>query len=324
MAKHLILGAGPVAAALAARLLASGHDVAAATRSGTQLPGVAPLRLDAADPGALTRAARGSDVIFIGTNPPYHQWAAQWPPLIESAASAAAATGARIVLMGNLYAYGVPDGPMREDSPLRPADTKGKVRQHIWERLQQLQAEGKIQATEVRASDYFGPGSKAHAHLGPRFLRPILESKTAWVVGNPALAHSWAYLPDIAATLQAASVESAMGRAWLVPHSSEQDRLSIAEQVNSLAGSRGRVHSYPGLLWKLGGKLSPAMREIGASSYQFAHRFVVDSRETERSLGVSATPFSQALQLSVEDALRYGTNIAPASRGKGSDSNSPA
>ena len=302
MAKHLILGAGPVAAALAARLLASGHDVAAATRSGTRLPGVAPLRLDAVDSGALTRAARGSDAMFVCTNPPYHQWAGQWPPLIESAARASAATGARIVLMGNLYAYGIPDGPMREDSPLHPADTKGKVRQRIWERLQQLQEEGRIQAAEVRASDYFGPGSQAHAHLGPRFLRPLLNSKTAWVVGNPALAHSWAYLPDIAATLEAASVEPAMGRAWLVPHSGQQDRLGIADQVNSLAGSRGRVRSYPGLLWKTGGKFSPAMREIGASSYPFMHRFVVDSRETERALGVSATPFEQALQLSIEDA----------------------
>lgn len=310
MAKHLILGAGPVASTLAARLLTAGHDVTAATRSGSKLPGVAPLRLDAADTGALTRAARGADVIFVCTNPPYHQWAAQWPPLIESVAAAAGHTGARIVLMGNLYAYGVPDGPLHEDSPLRPADAKGEVRQRIWARLQQLHAEGRIQAAEVRASDYFGPGAQAHAHLGPRFLLPLLDSKTAWVVGNPALAHSWAYLPDIAATLEAAAGEPAMGRAWLVPHSSHQDRLSIAEQVNTLAGTRGRVRSYPGLLWTVGGKLSPALREIGASSYQFMHSFVVASNATERALGVSATPFTEALQLSIDDARRAGLPAA--------------
>lgn len=301
MAHHLLLGAGPVAAALAGRLLASGHSVTAATRSGTQLTGTRSIHLDAADPDALTRAARGTEVIFVCTNPPYHEWASQWPPLIESVAGAAAATGARIVLMGNLYAYGVPEEPMREDSPLRPADSKGKVRQHIWERLQQLQWEGRIQAAEVRASDYFGPGSQAHAHLGPRFLQPLLQSKTAWVLGNPALAHSWAYLPDIAATLEAASGEPAMGQAWLVPHSSHQDRLGIAEQVNALAASRGRVRSYPGLLWTLGGRISANLREIGASSYQFTHEFLVDSSRTEEELGVTATPFPQALETAVND-----------------------
>ncbi len=309
MARYLILGAGPVAAALASRLLDAGHHVATATRSGTRLAGTEPLQLDATDTEALAHAARGAEAVYVCTNPPYHQWATQWPPLIDSVSAAAARTGARIVLMGNLYAYGVPDGPMQEDSPLQPADTKGKVRQQAWERLLQVQAEGRIQATEVRASDYFGPGAQAHAHLGPRFLRPVLDSKTAWVVGDPTLAHSWAYLPDIAATLEAASVEAAMGQAWLVPHSSHQTRVAVMEQVNAMAGSRGRIQSYPGLLWTLGGKFSPALREIGASSYQFLHSFVVDSSHTERVLGVGATPFEQALQASIDD-VRQGS--APA------------
>lgn len=310
MARYLILGAGPVAAALASRLVAAGHDIATATRSGSRLPGTEPLQLDATDTQAVTRAARGAEALFVCTNPPYHEWPTQWPPLIEAVSGAAARTGARIVLMGNLYAHGVPDGPMHEESPLRPADAKGQVRQQAWERLMQLHVQGRIQATEVRASDYFGPGAQAHAHLGPRFLRPLLDSKTAWVVGDPKLAHSWAYLPDIAATLEAAAAEAAMGRAWLVPHSSDQTRVAIMEQVNAIAGSRGRIRSYPGLLWTLGRKFSPSIREIGASSYQFLHTFVADSSKTQRALGVSATPFAEALRASIDDLRQRGTALA--------------
>lgn len=205
--------------------------------------------------------------------------------------------------MGNLYAYGRVSGPMKEDSPLNPADRKGEVRRRMWETLLAAHEAGRIRAAEVRASDYFGPGAGQNAHLGPRFLGPLAASKTAWVVGNPALEHSWAYLPDIAATLAAASDDTAMGSVWHTPHSSRKSRLEIAGQVNRLLGSAGRVRPYPTLLFSIGGRLLPTVREIGATSYQFTAPFIAGSEHTEKVLGIRATDFETALQATLTDLV---------------------
>jgi hypothetical protein len=48
------------------------------------------------------------------------------------------------------------------------------------------------------------------------------------------------------------------------------------------------------------GVVNPMMREVAASSYQFRVPFVIDSADTERTLGVSATPFDSALATTVD------------------------
>lgn len=303
MATSLVIGAGAVGRALAGLLASRGARVRVATRSGTQVPHTEAVRLDAADAAEVTRAARGVETMFLCTNPPYPAWQTEWPPIITAAIAAAAATEARVVLMGNLYAYGKVKVPMREDTPLHPCERKGAVRRSIWNELLAAHRTGRIQATEVRASDYFGPGAGANAHLGPRFFGPLAASKTAWVLGNPSLSHSWAYLPDIAATLAAASAETAMGSAWHVPHSTHLDRLSIAAQANSLLGSTGRVRSYPPGLIRAGGTLVPLLRELQATSYQFTSDFTAESEATETALGVHATDFQTALETSLRDLL---------------------
>ena len=302
MAVSLIIGAGAVGRALAAHLTERDERVLVATRSGTEVPGTEAVRLQAQDAEALTRASRGADVLYVCSNPPYPAWERQWPPITAAVISAAEATGARVVLMGNLYAYGRAPMPMQEDSPLNPVDRKGAVRRRMWEELLAAHTAGRIKATEVRASDYFGPGAGANAHLGPRFLKPLAASKTAWVVGNPSLAHSWAYLPDIAATLAAASADGASGTAWHVPHTSHLDRLSIAGRVNELLGSAGRVRSYPSALFRIGGCFFPEVREIGASSYQFTSAFTADSARTEAALGLRATPLDAALESTLSNS----------------------
>ncbi|WP_166792329.1 hypothetical protein [Cryobacterium sp. TMT1-66-1] len=42
------------------------------------------------------------------------------------------------------------------------------------------------------------------------------------------------------------------------------------------------------------------MHEVWASSYQFVVPFVIDATETERELGVAATPWNEALIATAE------------------------
>jgi len=300
MNKHLVVGAGLIGRPLAERLAARGDTVTIATRSGSTAVGATARILDANDPAAFAQAATDASTIFLCTNPPYTDWAAQWPPIFEAAIFAASATDARIVVMGNLYPYGAPTGAMTERSPETTTEAKGLIRQAGWAKMRAAHDAGQIRVVEVRASDYFGPGATGTAHLGESFFTAVLGSKTAHVVGKPQLAHSWSYLPDIVTTLiAAADYTGDWGRIWHVP-SSIASRTDIAGQLNAHYGTRGKVSGYPQLLLRSLGVINPMMREVWASSYQFVMPYVIDSTETERELGVAETPWTEALVATAE------------------------
>lgn len=297
MSRSLVLGAGPIGAAVTALHVARGDEVVVATRSGTELPGARSERVDATDAAAISTAAKGTATIYLCTNPPYSQWLRAWPPVFAALIDAARASGASVVSMGNLYPYGSAATPMTEHSPEITTETKGLVRKAGWAALLDAHRRGEIRAVEVRASDYFGPGATATAHLGARFFEPILAGRTAQVVGDPRAAHSWAYLPDIAATLVAAAeYGGGWGRIWHVPSCTDDDRVTLGRRINQEWSTQGRVRGLPQWLLRTVGLVDPTIREVYRSSYQFTAPFVSDATETEQLLGVKPTSSDEALR----------------------------
>lgn len=203
-------------------------------------------------------------------------------------------------MMGTLYSYGRATMPMTEHSPEEPAESKGEVRRDIWATFRAATERGDVRAVEVRASDYFGPGAGAEAHLGTRFFAPILAGKRSTAIGDPSLRHSWAYLPDIASTLVAASgFAGDCGRIWHVPAATTLSRTDICRQVDKRYGVRGSISGLPDWLLRTVGVFNPVLREVAASSYQFRMPFLSDATETERELGVTATDWDTALDATV-------------------------
>ena len=226
MPQRLVVGAGLIGGELVRQLAAAGDEVTVASRSGTAITGATARVLDAADPVAFALAAERMDTIFLCANPPYTDWTRRWPPIYAAAIAAASLTHARLVVMGNLYPYGSPTGPMTEHSPENPVDSKGMIRRDGWHRVLEAHRDGEIQAVEVRSSDYFGPGIRGTSHLGEAFFRSVLASKTARVIGRPDALHSWSYLPDIAAALVAAAkYPGDWGRIWQIGRASCRERV---------------------------------------------------------------------------------------------------
>jgi len=133
-----------------------GYRVRAVSRTPTaDLPGgVEPL---AADPDQTRTACAGATVVYHCAQPPYERWAAQFPPLTQSIADAAAAAGARLVYADNLYAYGPVDGPITEDLPTQPTTNKGRIPAVMAERLLAAHRSGTLKVAIGRSSDYYGP-----------------------------------------------------------------------------------------------------------------------------------------------------------------------
>ncbi|MDR7380778.1 NAD-dependent epimerase/dehydratase family protein [Promicromonospora iranensis] len=300
MTTHLVVGAGPVGAALAHRLSQAGRTVRVVTRSGSgpDLPRVQRLALDATDAPALAAAARGVGVVYNCANPgPYPEWERGWPPLAKSVLQAAEASGAVLVSLGNLYGYGPVDGPMTRHRPLAPSGILGEVRAQVWQDALAAHQAGRVRVTEARASDYIGPTVPASHGLLPRYAASTLAGKTAAVVADPDQPHTWTAVDDVVSTLIALGADDrAWGSPWLVPSNPPASVREVLRELGSRAGTgEPRLRQVPRVALRAGGLAMPLVREALGVLYQFDRPFVADAAETSSVLGVRPTPWRSVL-----------------------------
>ncbi|MET9249637.1 NAD-dependent epimerase/dehydratase family protein [Nonomuraea sp. NPDC003709] len=301
MGRHVIAGAGQVGKHLAAHLLAQGHEVTVITRSGNGPAGVEVIAADLTDRDRLTQLVKGADALHNCAGPAYTRWAQDWPSLAAALLAAAQNTGAVLVTAGNLYAYGPVTGPMTEDLPLAATGTKGRVRARMWTDALAAHQAGRARVTEIRSSDYFGPGASDQTPVGTRFVPSLLAGKRTSFLGNPDQPHSWTYLPDVAAAMAIAAVdERAWGRAWHTPTNPALSARALAEQLCELAAAPApRLNRPPGPILLALELTNPVIRELKETRYQFDRPFIVNSSAFENTFGLTATPLHAALQATI-------------------------
>jgi nucleoside-diphosphate-sugar epimerase len=300
-ARHLVLGAGSVGTAVAELLAADGAEVVVLTRSGAgpDRPGIERVRGDAADAAALTAAARGAAVIYNCVNPPYDRWVQAWPPIAAALLAAAESSGAVLATTANLYPYGPVTEPMREGQPDRPVGRKARVRAEMTAQAFARHQAGRIRAVEVRASDYVGAGDQS---VLDRVLVRALAGRPVRVIGDPDQPHSWTWPPDVARTLVAAAGhEPALGRVWhALTNPPRTEREAVADHCRAAGVPPVRVRAVPHLALRAVGLVNPVVRELEETRYQFVRPFVLDSRATERELGLAPTDWDEVCRANVE------------------------
>lgn len=313
MTHHLVLGAGGVGRATTAELVALGHTVTLASRSGrvterpwlaTQPDAVEVVAVDAGDTAAVSVLARDAVSIVNAVNPPsYLTWDTDWPPVAAATLAAAEATGAGLVIIGNLYGYGPVDGPMHEDDPLQPVGHKGRIRADMWHEALARHEAGHLRVTELRSSDYFGPGTTPRtSYLNDVVIDALLAGRPPFVpVGRPDAPHSWTYVPDVGRlAARVASGDEGWGRAWHVPTAAARTFDEAAADVARIAGvKQRRVRVLPRPIGTAAGLVVPFMRELRETRHQFERPFVLDSDLTQRTFGLAPTPWEQALATTI-------------------------
>lgn len=305
MGKHVIAGSGQVGSHLARLLAGEGHQVVVISRSGsgaTDTSGVTAVAADAADGDRLADLANGADALYNCVNPAYHRWLEDWPPIADSLLHAAEVTGAGYVLLGNLYVYAPSERPIRETDPLEPSSEKARVRARMWQTALAAHEAGRVRVTEIRGSDYFGPGCRSQSHLGERFVPRLLGGKPAQFVVEADQPHSWTYVPDVARALATAATDDrSWGRAWHVPTSPPLSAREVADRLCGLAGVPNRgITVLPRWLVRALGLVDPMLGEIEAVRYQFRRPFVVDSAAFQAEFGITPTPIDDALAATID------------------------
>lgn len=302
MSRHVVLGAGPIGRLVASEL-STRHEVVVVTRSGSTVDGADSIALSAADP-ALREVLAGASSVVVATNPPYEQWAREWPPLLTNVIAAASA-GTGVILIGNLYGYSPGTAPMSADEPLAPTTRKGRVRAELWQQLLAAHQAGIVRAAEIRASDYVGPQAvDTQAHAGARLVQPVLAGRAAYVLGDPQAPHSWAAVADIARTAVAvATSDDAWGRPWVVPSTPPRSISQLAHDLAAEAGARPpTVKRIPRPVLRLAGLVNPVIREVAELTYQFDRPFISDGSQTTERLGIHATPWAEVITGMAEQA----------------------
>ena len=301
----LVIGAtGGVGGEAASALVRHGWTVRALTRRAQSArAGIEWIVGDAMVTADVARAAQGVQLIVHAANPPgYKDWDKLVLPMLDNTIAAAKANGARILLPGTVYNFGLGAFPLiDETAPQTPATRKGKIRVEMERRLKAASAQG-APVLIVRAGDFFGPHA-GNNWFGQAVVKPGAPLKSVTEPSAKDLPHAWAYLPDLAETM-----------ARLLDR---EDRLSGFEVFHfgghllawgEMAASVRRVTGQPKLPvmsfpWWLVVALSPVVRifgEMAEMRYLWREPLVLEDRKLRAFLGdVPHTPLDAAVAASL-------------------------
>ena len=177
--------------------------------------------------GDMTAAAQGCDVIVNGLNPPnYHNWAKTIPAITKEVIAAAKASGATVIIPGNVYHFGDQGGTWSEHTPPRPVSRKGRIRLE----MERAYAQSGVQTIVLRAGNFIDPNHQG-CIMSELYLRSIKKGQIT-LPGPAETRQAMCYLPDWAAACVAlAEQRESLGRFEDIPfegHTLSADDMKTA------------------------------------------------------------------------------------------------
>jgi nucleoside-diphosphate-sugar epimerase len=308
---HVILGAGgAIGTPLAGELLARHRRVRAVSRSGAAQAGVEAVRGDLNEAGDVLRAVEPGATVHLLAGLKYDRrvWQEQWPRIMTNVVRACSEKGARLIFFDNVYLYGRVDGPMSEETPVRPTSRKGEIRAEIIGFLQNEMAAGRVKAAIARAADFYGPHADKTSVASILVFQRLVSGKSAQVFVDADKKHSYTYTLDCAKGLcLLADADDAFGQAWHLPtaHPPPTGREFVELAAEAL-GVVPRVAVLPAWLMKAAGFVVPMMRELAEMLYQNDSDYLFDSSKFERRFAFTPTPYV--------DGVRECARLVPISR----------
>jgi len=297
---HVVLGTGAIGRATMHELCTRGASVRMVNRSGlmSELPdGVEVVAADLYDANQVRAVTTDACAVYQTAQPAYHQWVERFPPLQRAIIDGMTGSNAKLVLVENMYMYGIASAPLTEATPHRAHTRKGRVRSEISQEAFSAHQAGHVRVTSVRGSDYFGPWGLTSAVMGERTFVPMLKGKAANLIGHVDVPHTHTYIPDFArAMVIVAESDVADGHAWHVPNN--RPDITQREMVTMIAREMGVEPRYQAMgrtMMRIAGWVIPAAHETVEMMYEFEQPFVVDSRRFENAFGMRATPMPESI-----------------------------
>jgi len=275
--------------------------------------GVASIAGDAFDASALASAAKGCDVIVNALNPPYPRWMRDLPRFTAAVIEAAKASGATVMLPGNVYNYG--EGmPARlgEDTPHAPTSRKGRLREEMEQAYARAGDDG-VRTIILRAGDFLE--REKTGNWFDAYIAANVAKGRVMYPGPLDRIHAWAYLPDMARAMVGLA-EKRAGFAVFERFGFPGHALTGQALVDAMVRATGRSLKVGGLPWpmiRLLGLVVPQMREVAEMAYLWRTPHEIDGGKLAAALpDFKATPLETAIadalgDVAAETATRPGS-----------------
>lgn len=312
----LVIGAtGGVGGAIADRLLADGWQVralnrdpeSARERSGRRLDWV---KGDAMVEAEVVAAAAGCEIVVHGANPPgYRNWAGLQLPMLRSSIAAAKAAGARLLFPGTVYNYG-PDAFPRIDeySPQNPKTRKGAIRV----KMERALRDSGVPVLIVRCGDFFGP-KPGNNWLSQGMVRSGRPIRRVIYPGPMDVAHTWAFLPDVAQTFVRLLTTDLGDFEVFQMQGQEITGHELVAGLEAAARRRLAVHRLPWIAIYAAAPFNESLREMCEMRYLWNEPVLMDNTRLVKVLGAEPrTPLAVALRATLE-----GQGALPSVDGEG-------
>jgi nucleoside-diphosphate-sugar epimerase len=275
---HVVFGAGQIGSELARALVRQGHTVRVVRRSQTSVgEGIEVVAGDAMDPAVARRATEGAAVVYHCMNPSAYTkeaWSTEFPKFGESLIQAAVANDARLVVLDNLYSYGVVDGPRTEETPRRATGPKGQVRIAWEKRLREAAENEGLRFVVGRGGDFFGPGTSEQSLFSPAMVDGLRKGKSAWLIGAGDAVHAFSFVPDVVQALVAfgAADSDIEGEIFHLPVI-EVAPAELVERLAKAVGSNARSHTLPAWALTALAPIVPLFKNLQETLYQWDRPF---------------------------------------------------
>ena len=258
---HVIFGSGPLGQAVMRELVQRGKRVRLVNRSGKApqdaYSGVQVIAGDAYNLDFTRQACQGAAVVYQCAQPQYQDWAEKFPLLQANILEGAASAGAKFIVGENLYMYGEVNGPIHEGLPYGAQTRKGRVRGEMAKAVLEAHRSGKVRAASARGSDFYGP-EVLDSTLGDRAIIPALQGKSASLMGQLDLPHTYTYIDDFGkAMVILGERDDALGQAWHVPNPPTLTQRQLMTLFFDEIGKPPKMSGMGKLMLSLGGLFVP-------------------------------------------------------------------
>ena len=249
------------------------------------------------DPASVRDAARGVETVVQTIGLPYDR-NAEFPGITQRAIDGAIAAGVgNYVLVGNVYAYGVPQTtPVTEAHPRAATTFKGRMRREQEDVVLRAHAAGDIRGTILRLPDFYGPdcGELSLLHL---VFKAAANGGAADMIGPIDTPHEFVYVPDVGPVLlDLAARDEAYGTWWNLAGPGVTTQRELAHAIFARAGRRPKLRPFGKTALRAIGLVNPLMREFVEMSYLQTNPVLLDDRALQRLVGpIAKTSYADGI-----------------------------
>jgi nucleoside-diphosphate-sugar epimerase len=255
--------------------------------------------------GNMRRDAEGVDVIVNGMNPAnYHDWDRTVPRITEEVIGAAQASGATVIIPGNVYNLDADGGTWSEATVHRPPTRKGKIR----EAMERAYESSSVQTIVLRAGNFIDPGRKDDV-MNILFLRSLHKGKIT-LPGPSNVLQAYCYVPDWAeAAVQLAERRTSLRKFEDIPFPGYS--FTAIELKEFCEKELGRSLEFTELPWWVFSLVSPFW-ELARETVEMRYLFRLSHSLSAAKLGrllpdFVPTPIETALRASLPPDLAAKT-----------------